>query len=278
MARRKPSPVEDLIEITSKLPWWAGVLLAVAVYVGLHSVAASEVTAAVQPGKLGDFAGQRLFKTLATFGQYLLPFVFLVGAAVSAYGRTTRRALHAKGAGSPGRGALNAMSWRQFEALVGEAFRRKGYSVVETGGGGADGGVDLALKKRGEVFLVQCKQWRALKVGVNIVRELYEVMASRGVTGGIVLTSGVFTDEAHAFAKGKNIELMEGKALHALIHGVSVPVNFFRDPLSVMTTGAPFCPECQSRMVQRKARRGANAGQVFWSCMRYPDCKGTRAA
>lgn len=253
-------------------------LLAVAAYVGLHSVAVSEVTAVVQPGKMGAFVGQTLFKTLATFGQYLLPFVFLVGAAVSAYGRTTRRALHAKVAGSPDQGALNAMSWRQFEALVGEAFLRKGYAVTGTGGGGADGGVDLVLKMKGETFLVQCKQWRALKVGVNTVRELYGVMAAKGATGGFVVTSGVFTEEAQAFARGKNVELMDGKALHALIRGVSVPpARIFRDPLSVMTTGAPFCPECQSRMVKRKAKRGANAGQVFWGCMRYPDCKGTRA-
>lgn len=278
MARRKPNPVEDLIEISSKLPWWAGVLLAVAAYLGLHSVAASEVTAVVQPGKMGEFVGQTLFKTLADVGQYLLPFVFLVGAAVSAYGRTARRALHAQVAGSPDRGALNAMSWRQFEALVGEAFLRKGYAVTETGGGGADGGVDLVLKMKGETFLVQCKQWRALKVGVNTVRELYGVMAAKGATGGFVVTSGVFTEEACEFARGKNIELMDGKALHALIRGVSVPARRFRDPLSVMTTGAPFCPECQSRMVKRQARRGANAGQVFWGCMRYPECKGTRAA
>lgn len=278
MARRKPSPVEDGIELSSKLPWWAGVLLAVAAYVGLHSVAASEVTAVVQPGKMAEFVGQMRFKTLADVGQYVLPFVFLVGAAVSAYGRTTRRALHAQVAGSPDQGALNAMSWRQFEALVGEAFLRKGYAVTGTGGGGADGGVDLVLKMKGETFLVQCKQWRALKVGVNTVRELYGVMAAKGATGGFVVTSGVFTEEAQAFARGRNVELMDGKALHALIRGVSVPpARIFRDPLSVMTTGAPFCPECQSRMVKRKARRGANAGQVFWGCTRYPDCKGTRA-
>ena len=30
--------------------------------------------------------------------------------------------------------------------LVGEGFRLQGYQVVETGGGGADGGVDLVLK------------------------------------------------------------------------------------------------------------------------------------
>jgi restriction system protein len=49
--------------------------------------------------------------------------------------------------------------------------------VAEIGGGGADGGVDLVLtkpgKSGGEKFLVQCKQWRAYKVGVDVVRELY---------------------------------------------------------------------------------------------------------
>ena len=50
------------------------------------------------------------------------------------------------------------MIWREFEMLVGEAFRLQGYQVVETGGGGADGGVDLVLRKDRETFLVQCKQ------------------------------------------------------------------------------------------------------------------------
>ncbi|WP_324781194.1 restriction endonuclease [Thiobacillus sedimenti] len=278
MARLKHSLVEGIIELTSKLPWWAGVALAIAAYLWLHNVASTDVTIVAQPGQMGKSAVSAAFQSLAVFGQYLLPLAFLVGAAVSAYGRYRRRALHEQVAASPDAGALNAMSWRQFESVVGEAFRRKGYSVAEKGGGGADGGIDLVLKKQGETFLAQCKQWRAVKVGVNIVRELYGVMAARGATGGFVVTSGVFTDEARAFAKGRNIELMDGKALHALIAGVKPPPKFFRDPLSVMTTGAPFCPECQSRMVKRKAKRGANAGQEFWGCTRYPDCKGTRAA
>lgn len=276
MARRKQGPVEDLLEITGKLPWWVGVALALVAYVGLHSLAIREVTAVVQPGKMGDFVNQTVFRTLAGVGQYLLPAVFLAGAGLSAYGRYTRRTLHQTVAASPDHAALNDMSWKKFEALVGEAFRRKGYSVTQTGGDGPDGGVDLALKKGGELFLVQCKQWRAIRVGVSIVRELYGVMAARGAAGGFVVTSGVFTDEALAFAKGKNIELMDGKALHALISGVTAPPRFFRDPLSITTNGAPFCPECQSRMVKRKAKRGSRAGQVFWGCIRYPDCRGSR--
>ena len=113
-------------------------------------------------------------------------------------------------------------------------------------------------------------------------RETVEWLAALGAPfdrdadGGFVVTSGVFTDEALAFAKGKNIELMDGKALHALISGVTAPPRFFRDPLSITTNGAPFCPECQSRMVKRKAKRGSRAGQAFWGCIRYPDCRGSR--
>jgi Restriction endonuclease len=49
-----------------------------------------------------------------------------------------------------------------------------------------------------ERFLVQCAQWRAFKVGVDVVRELYGVMAAKGAAGGFVVTSGKFTDDAIA--------------------------------------------------------------------------------
>jgi restriction system protein len=278
LARRKQNLFEDLIELTSKLPWWVGIVLAIVAYSWLHSVAVSEVTAVVQSGRMGDFVGQTLFKTLASVGQYLLPFAFLVGAAISAYGRYKRQALHAQVAASPDRGALNTMGWQQFEALVGEAFRRRGYTVAETGDGGADGGIDLRLKKEGETCLVQCKQWKAYKVGVTTVRELYGVMAAQGATGGFVVTSGVFTDEARAFAVGRNIELMDGKALHALIRGASAPAKAAAASPVATPAGSPACPVCQSTMVKRTARRGANPGNALWGCSQYPACKGTRPA
>ena len=276
MARRKQNLFNDLIELTSKFPWWIGVMLALVAYFWLHSIATSEVTAVAQSGKMGGFISQHLFHTLARIGQYLLPFVFLLGAAMSAYSRFTRRALHAKVATSPDRDALNDMSWQQFEALVGEALRRRGYTVAETASG-ADGGIDLVLKKQGETFLVQCKQWKAYKVGVSIVRELYGVMAAKGATGGFVVTSGIFTDEARAFATGRNIELMDGKALHALIRGVTAPVKA-TSAAPAIATSAPACPVCHSAMEKRIAKRGANSGNAFWGCSQYPACKGTRPA
>jgi restriction system protein len=278
LERRKPSRFEGLINLAGMLPWWMGVALALGVYFGLHSLVASEGTARVPSDMTDPFAIQNIFITLVTVGQYLLPLVLLLVAGVSAYGRYTRRALHQRVASSPDRRALSNVSWQQFEALVSDAFRRRGYSVRTTGSGMPDGAADLTLKKDGLTYLVQCKQWRASRVGVTTPRELYDVIASRSAAGGFVLTSGIFTDEARAFVRGKNIELMDGKALLELIGKVRAPVKFFRDPLSINTTGAPFCPECQSRMVMRKAKHGPNVGKDYWRCARHPDCRGTRPA
>jgi hypothetical protein len=39
---------------------------------------------------------------------------------------------------------------------------------------------------------------------------------------------------------------------------------------------APACPLCGSPMVLRTAKQGKRAGQRFWSCSRFPDCRGAR--
>lgn len=41
---------------------------------------------------------------------------------------------------------------------------------------------------------------------------------------------------------------------------------------------APFCRNCGKPMVLRTARKGAKAGQPFWGCSGFPDCKGTMPA
>jgi len=38
----------------------------------------------------------------------------------------------------------------------------------------------------------------------------------------------------------------------------------------------PLCPLCSSPMRLRTAKQGKNAGNQFWGCSKYPECKGTR--
>lgn len=39
---------------------------------------------------------------------------------------------------------------------------------------------------------------------------------------------------------------------------------------------APACPTCNQPMTKRTARTGKNAGQTFWGCTTYPNCRGVR--
>lgn len=251
----------------------------------LHRYAVAELVVAPAPGQMGNVMTEAMTKGLASAGQYILPIILVFSGVASFLGRRRRQALAQSVADNMSGGALRSMNWREFELLVGEAFRMRGYSVSETGGGGADGGVDLELRKGGELFLVQCKQWRAYKVSVTVVRELYGVMAGRGAAGGFVVTSGVFTSDAKAFAEGRNIELMDGAALTAVIErakGVQPPATPAVDraptPAPVGATAAsPACPKCGRAMVRRTARQGANAGGAFWGCATFPKCRGVRA-
>ena len=255
MARKgRSSPLEGVFKIVSMFTWWVGVVAAIAFYIGLHAY--SSQTA--------------IFSYLANVFQYLLPAVCLGAAAWSAWKASHRKSLTRGVTAGSSASSLDGMTWQEFETLVGEAFRQKGYKVQELGGAGPDGGVDLALIKGTERFLVQCKQWKAFKVGVDVVRELYGVMVARGAAGGFIVTCGKFTPDAQEFARGRNVTLIDGDPLFTML--LSAKAGLRKAPA---TQVAPPCPICGSAMIQRQSKRGPNAGITFWGCTTFPKCKGT---
>ncbi|KAA0696323.1 restriction endonuclease [Halopseudomonas laoshanensis] len=282
MARKRTSTFEDLVTLLSRLPWWASLLIGVVSWLILRPVATSPM-AAPAGATLDDLSGIMLsqaWRVFAMFGQYLIPIICLFGAIGSIVGRQSRKKLlnNVKSATQPGK-AIDGLGWREFEHLIGEAFRRKGYSITETGGNGADGGIDLILRKSGEKYLVQCKHWRSMKVGVPVVREFFGAMAVEGAAGGFVVTSGQFTAEAKSFAEGRNIQLVDGGNLKRLLANRNptssvTELDRTSKPAPQPVEAEPACPLCKSAMIKRTARKGANAGNVFWGCGTYPKCRG----
>jgi restriction system protein len=280
MGRRKNSAADDFVELISLMPWWVGVIAALVSYIVFHKVAGMAPGKMLTPADVGAAMQRTVFAGIASAAQYLVPFLCLVGSLTSYLGRRKRRELVSTVAASPDASALNGIFWREFELLVGEAFRLRGYTVDEIGGSAPDGGVDLVLHKAGHTFLVQCKQWRTAVVDVKVVRELYGVIAARKAAGGFVVTSGRFTSAAKDFAKGKWLYLVDGEELHKMIVGVRAARGaaiLQASPEPVPTSDqAPECPACSSRMVLRTAQKGATAGSRFWGCSRFPSCRGTR--
>jgi restriction system protein len=180
---------------------------------------------------------------------------------------------------------LNKLRWQDFERQVGEVYRQRGYQVDEVGGGGADGGVDLRLRRDGATAIVQCKRWKTYKVGVRPVRELFGVMTAEEAGRAVFITSGVYTDEALRFAEGKPLELVDGAQLAEMLRQFqsslrqatapsSIRVSMPSPPAPSATAPArPRCPRCGGVMVLRRAKKGAHAGREFWGCSTYAQTK-----
>jgi restriction system protein len=274
MARRRKESGLDLI---ASMPWPAGIVLGLVAFwtirYGLGLYFSSHGGPLLKP-----------FWQLLSGGAYsLLAWIVLalcwIGAAASFFKSRHRKALLDT---QTGLDSIAAMSWRQFELLVGEAFRRRGYEVEETGLGGADGGIDLILRKNGRTELVQCKQWRTRQVKVSTVREMWGLVAHHHADGVKIVCVGEFTRDATEFAEGKNIELINGTHLLELVRDVQTsvadepairasrvePALAAQAPITQLT-----CPTCDAGMVLRKNR---GTGAEFWGCANYPRCKGTR--
>jgi restriction system protein len=264
---------EGLFDLLILCPWWVGVVLSAGTFLILRYLLPA---IPIAPAHVGA-------KALIVAGQGFAPLVavlFLMPAPVSAlYAWRRRRLLDSQ----QGLDSIRALSWQRFETLVAEAYRRQGYTVREHLTVGPDGGVDLVLRKDGTTVLVQCKQWRTMKVGVTVVRELYGLMAAEHAQRGIIITSGRFTQEAKTFVHGKPLDLVEGQELASLVakeqQGPTAPAPSTRPSPTAPPKPPParlLCPTCGAEMVLKTARRGANVGQQFWSCSRFPACRGGR--
>lgn len=212
---------------------------------------------------------------LAVSAAPLMAAVFLLPLPLAVWRASRERRLVRKMASIE---ALRAMRWDELEMVVRRLFEQHGYAAERVGGAGADGGVDVILRKAGRTLLVQCKQWNARQVSVNVVRELAGVVVVHGADGGIVVTCGVFTKEARSFASRSGIVLVDGLELLRMRGAAGVTVQ----ASTLLASGAPVapeatcgCPKCGSVMVRRSAK-GGDMRRQFLGCSNYPACRGTR--
>jgi restriction system protein len=274
MARRQ-GLFDDLMSIGLKLPWKVGVAAAAVIFVALHVVAVYTQTplSAKTVADMGAVVQHQFIHVFAEFFQYIIPAGLLIGTTVGYFKQRQSGALFVAARASP-KPAITSMSWRDFERLVGEVFRRQGFTVSGFGGQGPDGGVDLGLTKNGQRYLVQCKHWRKRQVPVTVVRELNGVVSAQGAHGGFVVTGGEFSREAQAFANSCGIKLIDGRQLEELIGDIPSRNSAEDSGVEVATPSAPACPRCGLSMVERKAKQGKFVGKHFWGCQQYPKCSG----
>ena len=274
MGRRRQSG----LDVIASLPWPFGIAFGIAAWFGI------QYGVAWWFGRSGGALTQGIAQQLRSGALTPLAWMFLGLFWLAAFlswlrSRQRRKLLDAQ----TGLDSFAAMGWRHFEQLVGEAYRRQGYAVQETGQGGADGGVDLILRKAGRTILVQVKQWRRDKIDVRTVREMFGLMIHHNADVARIAALGGYTEDARRFASGKAIELIDGPALLSLVRSGQSRSHEGVAPTtpSRLATGAPTpittpdCPRCGAAMVKRHNRKTRDP---FWGCASYPKCGGTKPA
>lgn len=84
----KSSPVEGFIQIASKLPYWAALVLAAISYFLLHAYATQPTSIVIVPGQIANAMIPAVSKGLATAGQYVMPILFVAAAILSWFGHS----------------------------------------------------------------------------------------------------------------------------------------------------------------------------------------------
>jgi restriction system protein len=118
--------LDEAIELAARLPWALSLALAAGTFIVLtvlsahfaHASSASRGADAMRP------ILNAVYGTAASLGRWVLAAVFLIGAGASWWGRRPRAGLFTDAARDPA--AVEHLSWREFERLIGEAYRRQG--------------------------------------------------------------------------------------------------------------------------------------------------------
>ena len=112
---------------------------------------------------------------------------------------------------------LTAMSREAFTAALEQGFRGLGYEVSRRERSDKGAQVDLELRRDGKVSLVGCRRWKAVRTGVEPLRELHAAGRAREAHELIYVAAGEITGQARAFAEQNKIRLLHGAELAGLV-------------------------------------------------------------
>eukprot|EP01083_Nonionella_stella_P034100 93355_1 len=86
-----------------------------------------------------------------------------------------------------------------FEVWIAMLYQAQGYEAEHAGQVG-DHGVDVKLRKNGEISIVQCKQYRRQKVPESDLRDLLGTMVTEKAAKGIFVTTSTFSPSCLTYA------------------------------------------------------------------------------
>ena len=120
--------------------------------------------------------------------------------------------------------ALSDMHWREFQRLVVESFRGRGYERAPGRDAGDHEGL-VELRHDGRDWLLSTRHGAGHVLGLAAVNEFASLVRLRGAAGGWMATPGALAPETVSQARMHRIELLDGAGTWAAIEPVLEPAQ-----------------------------------------------------
>ncbi|HPO12723.1 MAG TPA: restriction endonuclease [Candidatus Hydrogenedentes bacterium] len=219
MAKRKTSILDDLQNFFVAVPWCVGPIVAL-VGCGFLRFLMPVVFQSALPAETSPISvtmNNTFDQILGPFpvkpaplGEVIVLFVWLVSLVQKVNQRSLLNRPHEPE-------DMKVLTWREFELLVGENYRQRGFIVEKRDGASPDGDIDVVLRKRCRTVLFQCKHYSAIKVDIRPVRTLLGVLDHDWANGGILVAREQFSTFVNDFAEKNGIGLVDGKGLIGMV-------------------------------------------------------------
>jgi len=162
---------------------------------------------------------------------------------------------------------LRLVNSEEFEWLVGEVFRREGWSVKETGSqAGPDGNIDLVLTKGRNRRFVQCKRWQSWQIPIDEIRSFAGAVHREGgkAADGIFVTLSTFNGHATSEARKFGMTLIDGRELYNRAEAVRriEPCPVCARPMLLDRSAHGWWFRCTTRGCRGKRDLDADAARV----------------
>ena len=183
----------SLFSVLLRSPWWISLLVAGAIGLLAHLLLPSDYRMFGYTGAV-PFAGIAL---IALYKQLQRPSATRVAAVL---------------------GAVQALAWRDFSALLEAAFARDGYGVTRIDLAAAD----FEITKAGRVALVSAKRWKAASHGSGPLEELVALRRKREAAETLYVSIGPLTENAERLAVTETMRVINGADLAVLLRDLPV--------------------------------------------------------
>lgn len=156
---------------------------------------------------------------------------------------------------------LKAIDWKVFKDLGIAYFRELGFSALDQPNRAK--GVDFLLYTQPDysVVGVRCLPWGTEQVDLNRVRDFHRAVLLAGASKGVMLTTGVFDEDALAFGAGNSLELLSGADFAARL--LSLPPDVSQKLLQKAARAERIRDEGKEETKDRQAKV-ANAESRRW--------------